>query len=539
MSKWVIGKYIRLSQADQDLMKKENKSESESISHQKALIQNFINDSVELKGSVQYEFFDDGYSGTNFQRPSFERLLEKIKKGEINCVIVKDFSRFGRDYIELGDYLERIFPFMGVRFISINDHYDSADYKGTTGGLDVVMKNIVYDYYSKDLSVKVKTAKYQKMKQGKYLGGHVPYGLMKDPKDKHKLIIDPEAAAVVREIFGMAIAKMRLIDMARTLNERGVETPGQYYRRKHPGTKKFASASDKACWTHANLRTILKQEMYYGAIVGHKRQGIGVGCKHTASVPKEEQFIVEGRHEGIITKEEFLEAQEIFCEIGETKNVIPKTYPLYRKVKCGICGRAMSYKTYFRNGVTYRYFTCPHAKEQTGEDGCCKRYVIEDSLNEIVWSVVRQLLDMTDVFKQKLDKQNNVGRQDNLILVEKLARLQQEKEKCESDRFANVDQFMAGQLDKEVYQIRRAELGRLAKKLDADIAEVEQKLKTAETVKDDSLSQALGVMKKYSGVAELTQAMVQELIEKVVVTNPEHVEIVWKFKDEVRKFIGI
>mgnify|MGYP004501563007 CR=1 FL=1 len=191
-----------------------------------------------------------------------ERLLEKIKKGEINCVIVKDFSRFGRDYIELGDYLERIFPFMGVRFISINDHYDSNDYKGTTGGLDVVMKNIVYDYYSKDLSMKVKTAKYQKMKQGKYLGGHVPYGLMKDPKDKHKLITDPEAAAVVREIFDMAIAKMRMIDMARTLNERGVETPGQYYRRRHPGTKRFINSSDKACWTHTNLRTILKQGIY-------------------------------------------------------------------------------------------------------------------------------------------------------------------------------------------------------------------------------------------------------------------------------------
>ena len=539
MSKWVIGKYIRLSQADQDLMKKENKSESESISHQKALIQNFINDSAELKGSVQYEFFDDGYSGTNFQRPSFERLLEKIKKGEINCVIVKDFSRFGRDYIELGDYLERIFPFMGVRFISINDHYDSVDYKGTTGGLDVVMKNIVYDYYSKDLSVKVKTAKYQKMKQGKYLGGHVPYGLMKDPKDKHKLIIDPEAAVVVREIFDMAIAKMRLIDMARTLNERGVETPGQYYRRKHPGTKKFASASDKACWTHTNLRTILKQEMYYGAIVGHKRQGLGVGCKHTASVPKEEQFIVEGRHEGIITKEEFQKAQEIFYKIGETKKVIPKTYPLYRKVKCGTCGRAMSYKTYSFRGENYKYFGCSHAKEQVGEDGCCKRYVIEDNLNAIVWSVVSQLLDMTDAFKKKLDKQNNVSRQDNLLKTEKLARLQKEKEKCESDRFANVDQFMAGQLDKEVYQRRRADLGRLAEKLDADIAELEQKLKAAETVKDDSLSQTLGVMKKYSGADELTQAMVQELIEKVVVTDPEHVEIVWKFKDEVRKFIGI
>lgn len=539
MSKWVIGKYIRLSLADQDLMKKENKSESESISHQKALIQNFINDNSELNGSEQYEFFDDGYSGTNFQRPSFERLLEKIKKGEINCVIVKDFSRFGRDYIELGDYLERIFPFMGVRFISINDHYDSADYKGTTGGLDVVMKNIVYDYYSKDLSVKVKTAKYQKMKQGKYLGGHVPYGLMKDPKDKHKLIIDPEAAAVVREIFDMAIAGLRLVDMARVLNERGVETPGQYYRRKHPGTKKFADTSDMVCWNHNNIRNILQQEMYYGAIVGHKRQGLGVGCKHTATVPKEEQFIVEGKHEGIVTKEEFLRAQEIFCKQRKTKKVIPKTYPLYRKVKCGTCGRAMTYKTYSFRGENYKYFGCPYAKEQVGDDGCCKRYITEDNLNAIVWSVVRQFLDMTDVFKEKLDKKKRISRQDNLFLAEKLARLQQEKEKCESDRFANVNQFMAGMLDKEVYQRRRADLGRLAEKLEADIEVMEQRLKAAETAKDDSLSQALGVMKKYSKADELTQEMVQELIDKVIVTDPEHVEIVWKFKDEVRNKIKI
>lgn len=153
--------------------------------------------------------------------------------------------------------------------------------------------------------------------------------------------------------------------------------------------------------------------------------------------------------------------------------------------------------------------------------------------------MVRQLLDMTDVFKQKLDKQNNVSRQDNLILAEKLAKLQKEKEKCESDRFANVDQFMAGRIDKEVYQRRRTDLGRLYERLEADIAELEQKLKAAETVKGDSLSQALDVMKKYSRADELTQAMVQELIEKVIVTDPEHVEIVWKFKDEVRKFIEI
>lgn len=129
MSKWIIGKYIRLSLADRDLSRNDKKAESESVSHQKELPHNFIDTNPELRGSEQFKFFDDGYSGTNFDRPGFERLMEKIKAGEINCVIVKDFSRFGRDYIELGDYLERIFPFLGVRFISINDHYDSRDYK--------------------------------------------------------------------------------------------------------------------------------------------------------------------------------------------------------------------------------------------------------------------------------------------------------------------------------------------------------------------------------------------------------------------------
>lgn len=159
-------------------------------------------------------------------------------------------------------------------------------------------------------------------------------------------------------------------------------------------------------------------------------------------------------------------------------------------------------------------------------------------MNAIVWSAVRRLLDMTDSFDKKLDKLNSISRQDNLLLAAKLAGLQKEKEKCESDRFSNVNQFMADQLDKEVYQ-RRADIGRTAERLAAEIAELEQKLRAAETVKDDSVSQTLGVMENYFGADDLTQVMVQELIEKVIVTDPEHVEIVWKFKDEVRNYIGM
>ncbi|MBS6261723.1 MAG: recombinase family protein [Clostridium sp.] len=533
----VIGKYIRLSQADQDVMKKENKTESESIAHQRDLIQRYINSHADLKNCGVREFYDDGYSGTNFKRPAFERLLEQIKKGKIGCVIVKDFSRFGRDYIELGDYLERIFPFLGVRFISVNDGYDSNDYKGTTGGLDVVLKNIVYDFYSKDLSVKVITAKRAKMKHGEYIGGHVPYGLLRDPGDKHKLVIDPEAAAVVREIFGMAIEGKKLIDIARYLNEKGTETPAGYFRRKNPCKKKYRNTSALECWNDHSIRRILKQEMYYGAVVQHKREGIGVGWKHSVAVPKEEQVIVEGMHPGIVTKEEFLQAQKIFRKRGPAKRVVEKNYPLWRKVRCGACGRAMPLKSGIVRGVDYRYFYCQHAASQPGAGGCTKEYMREDVLNEAVWDSVKGLLAAAGSFKKKIGRKKEEMERNNAAMVKKLADLQKEKAKCEADRFTNMDQFMAGNMEKEVYQKRRAEFTREAERLDGLIAELETELQERETVQDERTKEALETVERFSGAEGLDQKIVDALIETVLVYDPGHVEIRWKFSDEVMKMM--
>ena len=533
----VIAEYIRLSQADRDVMKKENKTESESIAHQRDLIRGYIQSHTDLKDCEVREFYDDGYSGTNFRRPAFERLLEQIKKGAVNCVIVKDFSRFGRDYIELGDYLERIFPFLGVRFISVNDGYDSNDYKGTTGGLDVVLKNIVYDFYSKDLSVKVTTAKRAKMKRGEYIGGHVPFGLARDPKDKHKLRIDPEAAEVVREIFEAAIGGMRLVEIARMLNGKGYETPSQYFRRKHPDKKNFRNTSDQADWNHNSVRNILKQEMYYGAVVGHKREGIGVGWNHSVAVPKEEQVIVEGKHPGIVTKEEFQEAQKIFRKRGETKRVVKKTYPLWRKVKCGTCGRAMPLKSGIVKGVEYRYFYCPYAAAQTGDGGCTKEFVREDALNSVVWDSIKGFLSAADDLKAKILRRQTASERDHADIVKELADLQRDKEKCEAERFANMDQFLAGNLDKSVYQKRRAELTKEAERLDVKITELEAKLQETELAQDEETRAALETAECFYGAAELDQKIVDALIEKVMVYDPRHVEIRWKFSDEVIKRI--
>ena len=534
----VIGKYIRLSQADRDVMKKEKKTESESIAHQRDLIGRYIGSHEDLKGCEVREFYDDGYSGTNFRRPSFERLMEQIRKGEVDCVIVKDFSRFGRDYIELGDYLERIFPFLGVRFISVNDGYDSNDYKGTTGGLDVVLKNIVYDFYSKDLSVKVRTAKRAKMKKGEYIGGHVPYGLLRDPQDKHKLIIDPEAAAVVRKIFDMAIEGKKLVEIARYLNEKGIETPARFFQRKNPKKNNFRNTSAVDCWNGNSLRRILKQEMYYGAVVGHKREGVGAGWNHSVAVPKEEQIIVEGMHPGIVTKEEFRKAQEIFHKRGSVKRVMDKGYPLWRKVKCGNCGRAMPMKSSIVKGVDYRYFYCPHATVQMGDEGCTKEFMREDVLNEIVWESVKGLLSAVADAKKKIGKKKAAAEKNSAGMVKKLADLQKEKAKCESDRFTNMDQFMAGNLEKEAYQKRRSELTKELEHLDDLIADLEEKLREMETARDDGTKAVLEELEQFTGATELDQKMVDALIEKVLVYDPGHVEIRWKFSDEVMKLLN-
>ena len=235
-----IAIYIRLSNADEETGKK--KDESNSVVHQRMLLNRYLDSRKELAGCDRKEFVDDGYSGTNTDRPSFRKMVDEIRSGQRNLVLVKDFSRFSRDYIETGDYLECVFPFLGVRFISVNDGYDSDNYKGTTGGLDVVMRNIVYSAYSKDLSVKVRTAKAIHRKKGEFIEAVPPIGYVRDPNDRHSLVVDETGAEIVRRIFQMAAGGMKVTEIARVLNSENVMTPSRYYALKMPGTGQHHSS---------------------------------------------------------------------------------------------------------------------------------------------------------------------------------------------------------------------------------------------------------------------------------------------------------
>ena len=198
-----------------------------------------------IKDSV---YIDDGFSGTNFQRPAFQRMMDDAKHGKIGCIIVKDFSRFGRDHLETGNYLERIFPLLGIRFISVNDQFDSEDCMGMTGGMSVALKNIINSMYSRDLSKKVRSAMGTRAARGEYMGALVPYGYLKNPENMHQLIPDEEATEVVRMIFTMAAEGKKKPEIARFLNERGTPTCMEHFQAI--GLKrKSHREKEKKLWT--------------------------------------------------------------------------------------------------------------------------------------------------------------------------------------------------------------------------------------------------------------------------------------------------
>ena len=194
--------YLRISSEDADLRTGE-KNESESISNQRSLLREYVSSHADLSDSEILEFCDDGWSGTNFERPAVKALLEQVRRGQINCILVKDLSRFGRDYLTVGDYISRVFPFLGVRFISVNDGFDSSN-PLDIDSLDTSFRTLIYDLYSRDLSRRVKSAKRARAERGAFLSPYAPYGYVKDPEDKNHLLVDTEAADVIRRIFQMA-----------------------------------------------------------------------------------------------------------------------------------------------------------------------------------------------------------------------------------------------------------------------------------------------------------------------------------------------
>ena len=280
----VTAKYIRLS-AEDDGLGESGKTESNSVTNQRHLLDAFISRTPDLADTSVIEFCDDGWSGKNFERPAVQEMLAQVQEGKIQCIVVKDLSRFGRDYLTVGNYISCVFPFLGVRFIAVNDGLDSIR-PADIDSLETSFKNLLYDLYSRDLSRKVRNAKKFRAQRGDFLSRYAPYGYVKDSVDKTRLVIDFEAAETVRRIFRLAAEGQKTSQIARLLNRELVPTPMRYKQAAGCSLVRWHCISENNFWTDAAVARILRDERYLGKTIYGKRTRDKIGHIHSVKVSR-------------------------------------------------------------------------------------------------------------------------------------------------------------------------------------------------------------------------------------------------------------
>ena len=327
---WRVGAYLRLSVDDGD-----DKIESNSITNQRKLINQYCKSKDDLAILNYYE--DDGFTGTDFNRPGFKELLSDIKENNINCVIVKDLSRFGRNYIEVGNYLEQVFPAYGIRFIAIGDNIDSYKDPNSLNNMVVPFKNLMNDEYARDISNKVKSVFRSKIANDELCGGGQPYGYIrgKNIEGKSRFIVDPEPAEIVRKIFDYALEGYSKQQIADILNEMCVDSPS-YYReitlRKKQG-KKINSFKSKNKWYESSINRILRNEVYVGDMIQNKTKRINYKLHDAIKQPRSEWSILKDAHEPIISREKFQLVQDIVLNRDNRKTKHGSMLFIFRSFK--------------------------------------------------------------------------------------------------------------------------------------------------------------------------------------------------------------
>ena len=508
--------YLRLSQEDKQ---KEEQEESNSISNQRKLILEFIHGKPEFSGYHIQEFCDDGYSGTNMNRPNIQKLLEEIKKNRISCIIVKDMSRFSRDYIELGTYLNQIFPFMGIRFLSINDHYDSQEHEGSTIEIDTAFQTLLYDLYSKDISMKTKASFQNKCEKGEYVFGQIPLGYEKSKERKNEIVVNEREAEIVRFIFALASNGTSNTQIARKLYEEKIPTAMQI---RHPEREMKKNLT----WDANMVRRILNHRFYLGEMVYGKSKRERVGSKKGIAVPKQEWNIISNHHEPLVTPEVFAQVSSFQPEKSTKRK--GKKHPLIGKIFCGGCGYSLNYKK-TSNDKKPRYFWCrKHAILQIAD--CCT-YFNAAILEEMILLMLNQEL----IKRGNIEKEEKTLEEYQKTQQEVLKNRWEEKKKQYShiweERKKLYESYRLGEMTAEEYRNRADELKEKISFLEEDIQETE---KEYEQRKEEyhQKKQDMKQIIRFLPMKELTEEMVDVFIKQINVYKGKRVEIEWNFVEK-------
>lgn len=513
---YTIAVYIRLSVEDLNLAASGGKRESLSVSNQRNYIFHFLERHKELADAVVQEFVDDGYSGTNFDRPEMQRLLSLCRRGEINCIVVKDLSRFGRNYLEVGDYLEQLFPFLGIRFISINDGFDSKDYVGQTAGMDIAFRNFIYEMYSKDLSRKIKSNVEVCMKRGEYHAGWIVYGYRKAAEGKG-IVIDEEAAKVVYRIFLEMAAGKDAKTLSKELNEEGVPTRLSYKQTKGEQQNRHYAAAVWN-WNRDKIYSIVHNEIYQGDMIYRKASRPYMGKQGKVSQPREKRIVIENHHEGIVSRELFRQANEKIRRVR---------VPQYdrRNVKrgvifCGCCGKRLEL-----HRTREAYYLC-RQRDMVAEAGCNLLRMEKAVLEETVWNVWKMHCEL--FYKENPDR---VYAKQMEPLRKKQQDLTLQLNRIPSEKMWLYELFRKGQLSSAAFLNKKEMAGKKEEELRATkesvsnrLAELEKKAKNCESI--------IELMEIYCQSAGNMDCFMREMVEKVIVYEDNRLEIVWRYGDE-------
>lgn len=436
-------------------------------------------------------------------------------------------SRFGRDYIVVGDYLEQIFPFLDVRFIAINDSYDSKDHKyGSAGLIDVSFRNVIYDLYSKDLSEKVRSTKKQLAEKGYCVAPYAFFGYQKAPGNKHALLVDEDAAAVVRRVFDLFINGLSTTEIARKFNTEGVLTPLQRKRLQDVNRKWNCVDQNKNYWTSSIVRKILDDERYTGKAIYGKTTRKKVGSSRVRAVTEDQWTVVDGAFPVIITQEIFDTAKSLGRSFhpgatGKSARIF------YRKIRCGHCGLAMERLQSF-----HPCYVC-RTDRYKPDIGCPQDKIGEKELEQAVLASIRTMAQLVRGAVQAKQRQSAKDTRHNQRLDRQIKAHQNSIQMRQQEKMAAFEDMVSGKVSAEDYQHKRGQCEKHIQRLESKIKELEDAKRQAK-VEELSADSIL----PYTNVRTLTRELVDLLIQNIYIFSSTSIEIVWKCGDEYQRLLA-
>ena len=510
----IIAIYMRLSVADDDF----EEDESNSIKAQRDLMYQYINEREEFKDYETEEFCDDGYSGTNFDRPGVRRMLELAESGIINVIIVKDFSRFGRNSIDVGHYIEEVFPYTGLRFIAINDLYDSNNYVGDTGGFEISIKNLISQIYAQDASKKIRTSFQSKARNGEYIGFQKIYGYIIN--ENKKLIVDREPAEVVKKIFEMRIQGMTYDAIAKHLNDEKILVPRLYF--KYNKLMDDGAIPEMSMWTRAILHKMINNEQYTGKLIFGRYKVDKIRGNTATRVPRDKWIIIENAHEAIVSEELFNMTKSVKRETR--KGVTLGTTLFSGKVVCGCCGR--NFYTWSKNHI----LLCQTPVLTGNNPGCYDQKIHEDDLIALIDDAIKCVLVNGEEKTANLRNEANESAYE-LNLVKK--ELQTEVDILDRIR-RNKEKLFQKLMDNKVTD---DEYMRLSKDLEREEITVEDKIRELKKKQKAVLAKKkekeinVKVYMEIGEIKKIDRNVVEKLVNKMIVSKEGRVEVQWIFKE--------